>query len=408
MAIASTPRKNAASGLFQAEGLPTDSRDGATRGRAALLILLVEDDANDERIIRNYLRRSKFFDCTIEAAADIATARQLAAAQEFDVMILDFWVKAEDSLSMLAGSESRLLNTPAVVVSSLDMTDVQSQSLTAGAMAYLHKNDLSASALDATLRTLLYSRAKEDKLRRTLASQQSEQQAMRDNTAELAHEIMNTLNAVHGFAEIMTSELPGPAAGARSQAYPALIHQGSGRLISILQRYLAQIGTQNIRAELTYGEYCLIDVTEQAVTAMAKRCSAKSQDIDVVAMTDRLAAQFDQTAIYQLMVNLISNAHKYSPAGAPIRITLDDNGDHVRLSVIDQGVGMSKAELSQALRRYARVVAPAELAANGHGLGFAVITSIVDMHGGTLEIDSEKDWGTTIVVRLPKKRPALN
>ena len=388
------------------------SNAGAQRGmsgdRANLNVLLVEDDPNDERIMRGHLQRSKFFDCAIFCASDMASARHEATAREFDVMILDFWVRAEDSLSMLTQPSQHMFRAPAIVVSSLDMTDVQAQSLTAGAMAYLHKNDLSASAFDATLRTLLHARLKEDRMRRSLVQKEHEQERLRDETAEMAHEIMNTLNAVHGFAEIMTATGNNPVLRTAAQAYPGLIKDGSERLIAILQRYLSQIGTQNIVAELRYEQVCLIDVIDEAAKAMARRCAAKHQDIDIVATSDKLLAEVDRTAIYQMMVNLISNAHKYSVDGNPIRITVDDIGDQVRIGIIDQGIGMSEREILVALQRYARVVAPSELAASGHGLGLAVVTSIIDMHGGTLEIESAKDWGTTFTVRLPKRRPTLN
>ena len=401
-------RKIAAFPSLRAPKSLSNSQRGITNERSPLHILLVEDDANDERIIRNYLGRSKFFDCSIVSASDLADARHQASASEFDVMILDFWVKAEDSLGMLSALDAHVFRAPAVVVSSLDMTDVQSQSLSAGAMAYLHKNDLSATALDATLRTLLHSRAKEEQLRSSLARKSGEQEQMRDRTAEMAHEIMTTLNAVHGFAEIMTAAPTAVSGRTATTAYPALIRDGSERLMTILHRYLAQAGTQNISADLHYEESCLIDTVDEAAKAMTLRCAAKGQDIDVVAMTDRLVAQFDHAAVCQMMINLISNAHTYSPIGCPIRITLDDMGDQVKICVIDQGVGMSEREIIVALQRYARVISPSELVASGNGIGFAVITSIVDMHGGTMEIESARDWGTTVTVRLPKKRPTLN
>ena len=244
MSTSASSRKIASFPSHRARKSTSGSQRGIAGEKAPLNILLVEDDPNDERIICNYLGRSKFFECAITAANDLADARHKASATEFDVMILDFWVKAEDSLSMLTTPDAHMFRAPAVVVSSLDMTDVQSQSLTAGALAYLHKNDLSVSALDATLRTLLHTRAKEERLRRTLADNYDEQEKMRDNTTEMAHDIMSTLNAVHGFAEMMTAS---PHKGG-TQAYPSLIKDGSERLIHILQRYLSQVGTQNIVA----------------------------------------------------------------------------------------------------------------------------------------------------------------
>ena len=376
--------------------------------RAALNILLVEDDPNDELIIRQFLQRSKFFDCDIVSADNISSARHQAGRSEFDVMILDFWVKAETSLGILARPGDDEFRAPAVVVSSLDMTDVQAQSLTAGAMAYLHKNDLSVSSLDATLRTLLHSRRREERMTRSLAEKESERERMRDTAAEMAHEIMNTLNAVHGFAEIMAAASPAAGDADRGKSYPVLIKDGSERLMAVLQRYLAETGAREIAADLRYESACMIDTVEAAAKALEKRCAAKHQDIDIVATSDRLDAEFDRTAVYQMLVNLIGNAHKYSNDGSPIRITVDDIGNEIKIAVVDQGVGMSEREVLVALQRYARIVAPSELAASGNGLGLAVVTSIVDMHGGTLEIESFKDWGTTVTIRLPKKRPTLN
>ena len=377
--------------------------------RAALNVLLVEDDPNDELIIRQFLQRSKFFECEIVSVQDISAARHQAGRPEFDVIILDFWVKAEDSLGILTHSGEGASSAPAVVVSSLDMTDVQAQSLAAGAMAYLHKSDLSVSALDATLRTLLHSRRREERMARSLAEKESEHESMRDSTAEMAHEIMNTLNAVHGFAQMMTSA-PSPAGAPEGagKSYPVLIKDGSERLMAMLQRYLAKAGSRDIAAELRYETACVIDTLEAAAKAMERRCGAKHQDIDIVATSDRLDADFDRAAIHQMMVNLLGNASKYSNDGSPIRITVDDIGSEIKIAVIDQGVGMSEREVLVALQRYARIVAPAELAASGNGLGLAIVTSIVDMHGGTLEIESFKNWGTTATIRLPKKRPTLN
>lgn len=375
---------------------------GSCDNRAPLSLLLVEDDPNDALIIRTLLQRSKHFDCSIVWASDLKSARHEADHGVFDVMILDFWVKAEDSLQILAGGTDPASLAPAIVISSLDMTDVQAQSLSAGALAYLHKNDLSSCALDASLRTLLHIRERETRLARSLQNEASEHARLRSSTADMAQEALKALGAVQNFAKMMSDQAQS------SPFYSQQIRSGSAQLSQILQRYMGEVGARDISSELRYEDACLIETVEAATLAFEKACAEKSQPIEIISTCDELRAQFDRAAIYQSLINLLANAHQYSAMGAPIRVTIDDLGPEARIAVIDQGVGMSQDQVVLALQRYARIVPPAELAANGGGLGLAIVTSIVDIHGGSLEIESFKDWGTTVAIRLPKRRPTLN
>lgn len=378
----------------------TVERDSALPVRTPLRVLLLEDDPHDEIIMRHCLKQSRHFDCDVTAANNVANAWHLLATSLFDVMVLDYWVNAEDSMSLLARAAEMPVMPPSIVVSSLDMTDIQAQSQSAGAMAYLHKNDVSARALDATLRSLLHAKSRENQLRQALESRSQAAEKLRDDATGMANRMISTLNAVTGLAETLSQITKGDDQHASPDTYSALIRDSSDRLITTLQQHLSG----GIRPErfqnLRYRKACIIDTVESAVQFMADQCEAKHQDIDIIATIDRLEAEFDPQALRQALINLIGNAHKFSPAGAPIRLTVDDEGSALRISVVDQGVGMSDDVLH-------RMQMPlTEGGAQESGL--QVVRGIVAMHGGELEIESFPAWGTTITLLLPRRRPTLN
>lgn len=376
--------------------------------RIPLVVLLVEDDPADAKIMRRFLEKSRFFNMSVTHASDMPSARGELSNAHFDVLILDYWMRAEPSLSVLGNDGDLICDVPAVVVSSVDVADVQAIGLQAGALGYLHKNDLSSSTMDAVLRTLLHTRLKEMRLKQSLITSERDERELRGQVEEMAHEVLSTLNAVHGFAELM--EVGGKAADMRidTTRYPQLIKQGSERVIALVQRYLANIDTENFCAELIYEQIDVTDVARAAFQTMQGQCQKRGQNLELITEPGELMAEVDSTAMYQMLVNLIGNASKYSAEHSPIRVALVDLGPDIKVQVIDQGIGMTEIEVGVALRRYARVMAPSELVATGHGLGMTIVTSIVDLHSGSIAIESAKGWGTTVTVTLPKVRPEFN
>ncbi len=377
-----------------------EERDIGHPTREPLKILLLEDDPHDEIIMRHCLKQSRHFDCDITSCNEVAAARHLLATSLFDVLVLDFWVNAEDSLSLLGRDAEAPTLPPSVVVSSLDMTDIQARSLSAGALAYLHKNDVSASALDATLRTLLHTRSRENLLRQALESRSNAAEKLRDDATGMAKQVISTLNAVTGLAETLSLLAKTDKRRASTGTYSALIRDSSDKLINTLQQHLSGGIRPELFHNLRYRKACVIDIVESAVQFMEARCEAKHQDIDIVATVDRLEADFDPYAMRQALVNLIDNAHKFSPAGAPIRVTVDDEADAIRITVVDQGVGMSEDTLRQIHALPLGVEEPEG--------GLQVVRNLMAMHGGACEIESFPAWGTSVVLTLPRRRPTLN
>ena len=141
---------------------------------------------------------------------------------------------------------------------------------------------------------------------------------------------------------------------------------------------------------------------------MTPKCEDKEQYLTIVSKDRGITCEADAAALHQLFLNLVENAHRFSPRKTRIDVIARQTDNWLRVSVIDQGVGMSKDAIAEAMRRRAYPDLPPDFMAAGHGFGLAVAIAIVDMHGGSVEFESHEDWGTTIVVGLPLTRHRLN
>jgi signal transduction histidine kinase len=109
----------------------------------------------------------------------------------------------------------------------------------------------------------------------------------------------------------------------------------------------------------------------------------------------------DREALAQALWNLLDNAVKYSPPGGAVRVEVEA-GDGVAIRVRDRGYGIPPAEREQILRKFARGSSATALGVKGTGIGLAMVTHIVDAHGGRLRIDSEPGQGSTFTIELPR------
>ncbi|RFB80962.1 ATP-binding response regulator [Methylovirgula sp. 4M-Z18] len=380
-----------------------------TTARANLLVLLVEDDPRDAKLMAEYLGRSRYFAAQIEHVTDIRTALQHLAATHYDLMILDYWVGTDSSLTLLRRGSSDTWHIPALVVSSVEAADVQGMGLSAGALGFLHKNDLSPSTLDAVIRTVFHMRDAALELRRSLAEQARGKTQLAEAMSEMTHEVLTTLSAVHGFGELLSAGTSDqPIALNDPTQFVAQIKERSQKLDTLLRRFIEIEAKAHVAPDLYFERANLVDIVKSVVMTMAEKCRQRSQGISVRVAPGDFEAEIDKVAVFQMLLNTVNNAHRYADAGTTIEIVVRDMGSSVRVNVADQGAGMTDEEIAQASHHDAQKKLPADLLATGHGLGLLVATSIAQLHGGELAIVSQKDWGTTITIELPKVRPTIN
>ena len=247
-------------------------------------------------------------------------------------------------------------------------------------------------------------------LARDYASQkEAAEAANRSKTAFLAnmsHELRTPLNAIIGFSELIEGEVFGPVENRRYRSYAQDIKASGAHLLSIVNDMLdlarIEAGKTDLREELIELEE-LVGQSIHLATA-GQNGSRRQILVDLADELPRLRG--DRRALVQVLVNLLSNAIKFTRDDGRITVRGAMDAGSVLLSVLDDGVGMPKSEIGIVLQPFGQAESAHRRSHQGTGLGLPLSRSLVELHGGSFEIESEPGIGTTVSMRFPPKRCA--
>lgn len=224
--------------------------------------------------------------------------------------------------------------------------------------------------------------------------------------ANMSHELRTPLNAIIGFSDMMVKETFGPLGHAKYAEYLEDISNSGKHLLEIINEVLDMSKIEAGRIELDESEVDVRNLIESVTRMMASRAFGNNISIHTQ-IEDRLPNLVaDQRLLRQVFINLVTNALKFSHAGGRVDVTaaLAENGDLV-CKVIDHGVGIPKDKIKQALEPFGQVSErPENSSQQGTGLGLPLAKAMVDLHEGSLELNSDVGQGTTVIVRLPAER----
>ncbi|MCE9522853.1 MAG: hypothetical protein K8S25_10530 [Alphaproteobacteria bacterium] len=222
--------------------------------------------------------------------------------------------------------------------------------------------------------------------------------------ATMSHELRTPLNAILGFSELIEREMYGPAGDPRYVDYAQHIHQSGSHLLSLIGDILDLSKVEAGKMELYCEAIDVREIIEEAQRLAGKRVDAGHQ-LTVLIEDGLPRLNADRRALLQMLLNLLSNAMKFTPRTGAIAVTAGlrlDGG--VTLTVRDTGVGIAAADIPRALAVYSQVVDPAVRKREGTGLGLPIVNALVKLHGGSLQLESEVGIGTTISLRFPFER----
>ncbi len=222
--------------------------------------------------------------------------------------------------------------------------------------------------------------------------------------ANMSHELRTPLNAINGFSEIMVGEMFGPMGDKRYREYAQDILSSGQHLLALINDILDMSKIEAGKMTLRFEPLHLGDVVEDAVRLVQNRGEAAGLTFEV-ALPNLPEVEADYRAIKQVLLNLLSNAVKFTPRGGRITISgemrRDPLGERVRISVSDTGIGISADDLGRLARPFEQIESQHSKTQQGTGLGLALTKSLVEMHEGALEIESEPGRGTTVSFLLP-------
>jgi two-component system cell cycle sensor histidine kinase PleC len=227
---------------------------------------------------------------------------------------------------------------------------------------------------------------------------ESANQAKSEFLANMSHELRTPLNAINGFSEMMTAEMYGPLGDARYKDYARDILNSGQHLLALINDILDMSKIEAGKMNLRFEPLGLEEVAEDALRLVRNRAEAAGLSLRLD-FSDVPEIEADYRAIKQVLLNLLSNAITFTPRGGVVTISAelrkDPLGERVRICVQDTGIGIPPEDLARLARPFEQAESQHAKTQQGTGLGLALTKSLVEMHGGLLDLRSAPGQGTT-------------
>jgi two-component system cell cycle sensor histidine kinase PleC len=218
--------------------------------------------------------------------------------------------------------------------------------------------------------------------------------------ANMSHELRTPLNAIIGFSDVMRNEMLGQLPP-RYVEYAVDIHRSGQVLLDLINDVLNMARIESGKVELDLAPVDSATLIEEVVRTIEPR--AKEAGLELRVSTRALPAVLaDRRAIKQVLLNLLSNAVKFNNDGGFVTIETRGEGEGVSIWIHDTGIGIADGDIPRVIKAFERVeTAAVGRRRSGTGLGLAVSSALVEMHGGKLVIESELAIGTSVTFTLP-------
>ncbi len=226
--------------------------------------------------------------------------------------------------------------------------------------------------------------------------------------ANMSHELRTPLNAIIGFSEMIQSEVIGPLENQRYCEYVDIIHDSGIHLLKIITDILDLSKIEAGIIDLNETDVDLQPCINDVVRLIEHRAKAKDIELRVLLPNQRLLLHADERILKQMLINLISNAIKFTEPGGRIRISTHHNADGTfEIRVADNGIGIAKEDIPAVMSNFGQVESAFSRANDGTGLGLPLTRRLVELHGGALVLESTPNKGTTVSLCFPPERTVI-
>jgi signal transduction histidine kinase len=222
--------------------------------------------------------------------------------------------------------------------------------------------------------------------------------------ANMSHELRTPLNAIIGFSEVLLERMFGELNDKQAE-YLDDIHSSGHHLLSLINDILDLSKIEAGRMELDLSSFDLGALLGNCMTLVKERASRHGLALTLDA-PDLGEWTADARKVKQIVINLLSNAVKFTPSGGSVTLRVRRDDDAVEIAVIDTGVGIAPADQAVVFEEFRQASGEYLRKAEGTGLGLSLARRFVELHGGTIRLDSEVGRGSTFTFTLPKRMAA--
>ena len=273
---------------------------------------------------------------------------------------------------------------------------------TSGALILSYANILDVTEMNA------YKARLESKNRELIAANEKAEFANRTKSeflAAMSHELRTPLNAIIGFSEIIKNETFGPVGSTQYRSYAEDINESGQHLLDLINDILDLSKVESGADEIHEEQIEIREVIESVVTMVKGRAQKGGVKLELKVPDLLPTLRADNRKLKQILVNLLSNAIKFTDTGGTVTLKIwCRTGSGYVFQVADTGIGIALDDIPKALAPFQQVYGELNRKYEGTGLGLPLAKSLVELHGGSLDLQSRLGVGTTVTVRLPEER----
>ncbi|NQV99994.1 MAG: PAS-domain containing protein [Rhodospirillales bacterium] len=223
--------------------------------------------------------------------------------------------------------------------------------------------------------------------------------------ANMSHELRTPLNSIIGFSQMLKDKVFGGIGGKKNEDYIENINQAGNLLLSIISDILdlskIEVGEENLSESV----FDVAVVIRECITMVKPRADSKSQSLTLSSEEEALQLQADQVKVKQVLLNLLTNAIKFTADGGLVEVRLARNGaGAIEIEVADNGIGISAEDIPRVTNPFEQLGDAMAQHKEGSGLGLALSKRLMGLHSGDLKIESQFGSGTTVTITFPPER----
>ncbi|MEE8046579.1 MAG: HAMP domain-containing sensor histidine kinase, partial [Dehalococcoidia bacterium] len=222
----------------------------------------------------------------------------------------------------------------------------------------------------------------------------------------VSHELKTPLTSIIAFTDILAKNQGGEKKD-RNLDQLDIVKKSGQHLLTLINDLLDYSRLESGEVKIEREEFEVRELVSEVQNSMSPLLAAKRQTFVFEGDLDGHRVRLDRTRIVQVLMNLVSNAHKYSPAGTTITMEGRINSAELQMSIVDQGEGIGEADLARLFTKFFRVDNEATRSVGGTGLGLSITKGIIETHGGTITVDSKLGEGTRFTFTIPTAMPKV-
>ncbi len=245
----------------------------------------------------------------------------------------------------------------------------------------------------------------EEELRLAKEAAELASNAKTEFLANMSHELRTPLNSIIGFSQMLKGETFGPLGSEANKEYVEIINIAGQHLHQIIGDILDLSKIEAGEESLSEVNFDIGEVAHECLEMVSDHANRKRLSFFAKIQTGTPSLHADRLKVKQILLNLLSNAIKFTPLDGEMSVHAHLNAKgSILLEVKDSGIGISPDDIEKVLEPFGQTGNTLTRSHEGSGLGLALVKSLVAMHGGTLEIQSQPDAGTTVTVTFPAER----